>query len=468
MNGKDSRGCTVSLLNDDRYFVEPNVRRLSGEKAEYIHRNSSPALKGTAPPANHKPSLRRNIAYERPGSDACPALSPVPPLVRSDSSDDSQSYLSPSPLTPASSYSHRSSSLSSSSSLQLRLPAISSLTAAADNHLAHKLERQHITTPAGLDVNRQASRRHSSLSTSLVSAPHLSKIDKAAAVSARRRSSQMDPNYPGDDPEDLQHQDLDPTTVPNAFNMLPPMDPMIIQQAQAQVPPMQTPQVQYPISPQYAQSPSATQTDPYSATSSPFGTTLPYAFPMQTQQHIHQSPPQNMLYPQQQQVPRLSDISSPIDTALSLQQTPVAYPQQQQTLAISPLTQDQSLQSYSAALSPLSPLYAQPQSSPAQLPQQSSAGRRSNRSSASSSNGTRASTRKTSHPCPLAGEYNCKEHFTTSGHAARHAKKHTGKKDARCPECEKAFTRKDNMEQHRKTHGNVKVVKSAAATAMAR
>tara|TARA_R110002003_G_scaffold198_18_gene15551 strand:- start:22192 stop:23022 length:831 start_codon:yes stop_codon:yes gene_type:complete len=62
--------------------------------------------------------------------------------------------------------------------------------------------------------------------------------------------------------------------------------------------------------------------------------------------------------------------------------------------------------------------------------------------------------KKNSYPCPLAKTYGCEDFFTTSGHAARHAKKHTGKKDAFCPECNKAFTRKDNMEQHRRTHLN--------------
>lgn len=60
--------------------------------------------------------------------------------------------------------------------------------------------------------------------------------------------------------------------------------------------------------------------------------------------------------------------------------------------------------------------------------------------------------KKNQYPCPLAKQFNCNDFFTTSGHAARHAKKHTGKKDAFCPECGKAFTRKDNMEQHRRTH----------------
>jgi hypothetical protein len=68
--------------------------------------------------------------------------------------------------------------------------------------------------------------------------------------------------------------------------------------------------------------------------------------------------------------------------------------------------------------------------------------------------------KKNQYPCPLAKQENCHDYFTTSGHAARHSKKHTGRKDAICPECNKAFTRKDNMEQHRRTHkggrGNAK------------
>jgi hypothetical protein len=71
------------------------------------------------------------------------------------------------------------------------------------------------------------------------------------------------------------------------------------------------------------------------------------------------------------------------------------------------------------------------------------------------SNGARpVAPKKNQYPCPLSKQFNCADYFTTSGHAARHAKKHTGKKDAFCPECNKAFTRKDNMEQHRRTHQN--------------
>jgi hypothetical protein len=78
----------------------------------------------------------------------------------------------------------------------------------------------------------------------------------------------------------------------------------------------------------------------------------------------------------------------------------------------------------------------------------------SDQASTQSKGPAKQQTKKNSYPCPLAKQYNCQDHFTTSGHAARHAKKHTGKKDAFCPECNKAFTRKDNMEQHRRTHQN--------------
>lgn len=77
-------------------------------------------------------------------------------------------------------------------------------------------------------------------------------------------------------------------------------------------------------------------------------------------------------------------------------------------------------------------------------------------SSRAAPSSNKSSTKKNQYPCPLAKVYNCSDFFTTSGHAARHAKKHTGKKDAFCPECNKAFTRKDNMEQHRRTHQNVR------------
>ncbi|KAF2401367.1 hypothetical protein EJ06DRAFT_529504 [Trichodelitschia bisporula] len=99
---------------------------------------------------------------------------------------------------------------------------------------------------------------------------------------------------------------------------------------------------------------------------------------------------------------------------------------------------------------------------------------RDNRSCPSPTMGTMPSTaavpklpskgqKRTQFPCPLAREYNCHDHFTTSGHAARHAKRHTGKKDAICPECGKGFTRKDNMEQHRRTHQNGRATRTSSS-----
>ncbi|KAK2859889.1 hypothetical protein FQN49_004609 [Arthroderma sp. PD_2] len=60
--------------------------------------------------------------------------------------------------------------------------------------------------------------------------------------------------------------------------------------------------------------------------------------------------------------------------------------------------------------------------------------------------------KKNKYACPYATSHGCSATFTTSGHAARHGKKHTGEKRVHCPVCNKAFTRKDNMKQHRRTH----------------
>lgn len=65
---------------------------------------------------------------------------------------------------------------------------------------------------------------------------------------------------------------------------------------------------------------------------------------------------------------------------------------------------------------------------------------------------TAKTTKKNKYPCPYAASHACTATFTTSGHAARHGKKHTGEKSVHCPVCNKAFTRKDNMKQHRRTH----------------
>ncbi len=79
--------------------------------------------------------------------------------------------------------------------------------------------------------------------------------------------------------------------------------------------------------------------------------------------------------------------------------------------------------------------------------------------SSATANAQNASASKTppmkkKYPCPHAVRHNCNDTFTTSGHAARHGKKHTGEKNILCPTCKKAFTRKDNMKQHERTHKN--------------
>lgn len=94
------------------------------------------------------------------------------------------------------------------------------------------------------------------------------------------------------------------------------------------------------------------------------------------------------------------------------------------------------------AAQPIQRLSASPSSEPSRV------------STVSATSNPKAQAKKNQYPCPMAKQMGCTDFFTTSGHAARHAKKHTGKKDAFCPECNKAFTRKDNMEQHRRTHQN--------------
>ena len=73
-------------------------------------------------------------------------------------------------------------------------------------------------------------------------------------------------------------------------------------------------------------------------------------------------------------------------------------------------------------------------------------------SNAAPANNSNSKGAKKKYPCPHATRYGCSDTFTTSGHAARHGKKHTGEKNILCPTCKKAFTRKDNMKQHERTH----------------
>lgn len=85
-------------------------------------------------------------------------------------------------------------------------------------------------------------------------------------------------------------------------------------------------------------------------------------------------------------------------------------------------------------------------------PERQSASTTALEASTSQSGGTRGTGRKNKYPCPYAASHGCSATFTTSGHAARHGKKHTGEKSVHCPICNKAFTRKDNMKQHIRTH----------------
>lgn len=92
--------------------------------------------------------------------------------------------------------------------------------------------------------------------------------------------------------------------------------------------------------------------------------------------------------------------------------------------------------SANASVSSASSASQQPQTSPA------------------TANNNNPTGKKNKYPCPYAASHNCSATFTTSGHAARHGKKHTGEKGVHCPVCDKAFTRKDNMKQHERTHKN--------------
>jgi len=137
-------------------------------------------------------------------------------------------------------------------------------------------------------------------------------------------------------------------------------------------------------------------------------------------------------------------LQQPMDSPVFAHQSGFFPPQQQQKelhSAYPPVPQPTGALPYHPPNPAPPAAYFAHQQAPEQRPSSSSA--------AASAN---SRPKKNSYPCPMAKQFNCHDYFTTSGHAARHAKKHTGKKDAFCPECNKAFTRKDNMEQHRRTH----------------
>lgn len=58
------------------------------------------------------------------------------------------------------------------------------------------------------------------------------------------------------------------------------------------------------------------------------------------------------------------------------------------------------------------------------------------------------------YPCRFKDSHGCDKSFTTSGHASRHSKIHTAERAVHCPfqDCQKKFTRVDNMRQHLETH----------------
>ncbi|KAF2094589.1 hypothetical protein NA57DRAFT_80389 [Rhizodiscina lignyota] len=127
-------------------------------------------------------------------------------------------------------------------------------------------------------------------------------------------------------------------------------------------------------------------------------------------------------------------------------------PKDAQAMAYPPMPQPGSAFAYPP---PPVPAPAQQQAyMPATAPVPAPAPASPSKSESKAGSAGKPASKKNHYPCPMAKQYNCPDYFTTSGHAARHAKKHTGRKDAVCPECNKAFTRKDNMEQHRRTHQN--------------
>jgi uncharacterized Zn-finger protein len=73
---------------------------------------------------------------------------------------------------------------------------------------------------------------------------------------------------------------------------------------------------------------------------------------------------------------------------------------------------------------------------------------------------------KRTYPCPLSESAQCFKRFSTSGHAKRHSRVHTHEKNSKCPECGGSFSRKDNMEQHRRTHRNSAKRRQSVASAI--
>ncbi len=136
-------------------------------------------------------------------------------------------------------------------------------------------------------------------------------------------------------------------------------------------------------------------------------------------------------------LPSPSTITPLMDTMM------VVAPTQEQMLAF-PTKQMNSAMCANYPVLPISPIDGQQNSSPSSS--------KSNPRPQASNAAVNAPTKKNKYPCPYASSHHCTATFTTSGHAARHGKKHTGEKGVHCPVCNKAFTRKDNMKQHERTH----------------
>ncbi|KAG8533230.1 uncharacterized protein KY384_002013 [Bacidia gigantensis] len=113
--------------------------------------------------------------------------------------------------------------------------------------------------------------------------------------------------------------------------------------------------------------------------------------------------------------------------------------------------------SISTSIAPIAAATTSPAKSSPTAPSKSAAAN-------SPSNSNAAGPPKKKYPCPHATAFNCSDTFTTSGHAARHGKKHTGEKNVQCPTCGKAFTRKDNMKQHERTHKGANAHSTAPTT----
>ncbi|KAL8830874.1 MAG: hypothetical protein Q9170_005532 [Blastenia crenularia] len=154
--------------------------------------------------------------------------------------------------------------------------------------------------------------------------------------------------------------------------------------------------------------------------------------------------------------------------ALHNLQPPLAYPDPEPPMAVLTSTTDlQPTQHYldsNPTNATASTAPSQPQQPPREKPTSQSAGTQT--SSAPSPTASAASLpSKKKFPCPHANRYDCSDTFTTSGHASRHGKKHTGEKSVVCPTCNKAFTRKDNMKQHERTHKNAGAKSGRGASA---